>query len=62
MGIGRWIAGAAAAGTAAEYGIAGCFFHRTMVRTNAVRQRTQGRVGNRPGAGTYLKFRSVRSG
>ncbi|SET31615.1 alpha/beta hydrolase [Enterocloster lavalensis] len=45
MGIGKWIAGAAAAGTAAEYGFAGCFFHRTMVRTNAVRQRTRDMSG-----------------
>lgn len=45
MGMGKWILGAAAAGAATEYGIAGYFFHRTMVRTNASRQRTQDMAG-----------------
>ena len=48
MGIWKWIAGlgaVGAAGAAAEYGIAGYFFNRTMVRLNATRERTTEMAG-----------------
>mgnify|MGYP000125644194 CR=1 FL=1 len=41
MGIKGWMLGLAAAGAAGEYGIARYFFHRTVVRGNAKRDRTQ---------------------
>ena len=41
MGIKGWILGLAATGAAGEYGIARYFFHRTVVRGNAKRDRTQ---------------------
>lgn len=41
MGVVRWIAGAAAVGVLAEYGIASYFFHRTMIRANAKQERTR---------------------
>ena len=45
MGIGKWMLGAAACGAAAEYGIAGYFFRRTMLRSNASRERTRDMAG-----------------
>ncbi len=45
MGIKGWMLGLAAAGAAGEYGIARYFFHRTVVRGNAKRDRTQKMAG-----------------
>ena len=45
MGIKGWILGLAAAGAAGEYGIARYFFHRTVVRGNAKRDRTRKMAG-----------------
>lgn len=45
MGIGKWVLTTAAAGAAAEYGIARYFFRRTILRTNASRKRTQDMAG-----------------
>lgn len=45
MKIGHWVAAAAAAGAVGEYGIAEYFFRRTMVRSNAKRERTQKMAG-----------------
>lgn len=42
---GKWLAGLAAAGVAGEYAIASYFFHRTMIRANAKRDRTQKMAG-----------------
>lgn len=45
MKAGKWIAGAAVLGAAGEYAIASYFFHRTMIRANAKRDRTQKMAG-----------------
>lgn len=45
MSVGKWIAGAALLGAAGEYAIAKYFFHRTMIRSNAKRERTQKMAG-----------------
>lgn len=45
MGKKGWILGAAAAGMAGEYAIARYFFYRTMLRSNAKRDRTQEMAG-----------------
>lgn len=45
MGIKGWILGLAAATAAGEYGIARYFFHRTVIRGNAKRDRTQKMAG-----------------
>lgn len=45
MKIGKWLVGAVAAGAAGEYAIASYFFHRTMIRGNAKRDRTQKMAG-----------------
>ena len=59
MGIKGWILGLAAAGAAGEYGIARYFFHRTVVRGNAKRDRTRKMAGTDwdayiPGIRAYL--------
>lgn len=41
----KYIAGAAVVGAAAEYAIASYFFRRTMIRSNAKRERTQNMAG-----------------
>lgn len=45
MRIAKWIAGAAILGGASEYAIASYFFRRTMIRSNAKRERTQKMAG-----------------
>lgn len=45
MKIGKWLVGAAAVGAAGEYATASYFFHRTMIRANADRERTQKMAG-----------------
>ncbi len=45
MKAGKWIAGAAILGAAGEYAIAKYFFRRTMIRSNAKRERTQKMAG-----------------
>lgn len=45
MGIKGWIVGLAAAGAVGEYAIARYFFHRTVMRGNAKRERTQKMAG-----------------
>ncbi len=45
MRIAKWIAGAAILGGAGEYAIASYFFRRTMIRSNAKRERTQKMAG-----------------
>lgn len=45
MKVGKWLVGAVAAGAAGEYAIASYFFHRTMIRANAKRDRTQKMAG-----------------
>lgn len=45
MKTGKWLAGAIALGAAGEYAIASYFFHRTMLRANAKRDRTQKMAG-----------------
>lgn len=45
MKIGKWLVGAAAVGAAGEYATASYFFHRTMIRANADRDRTQKMAG-----------------
>lgn len=49
MGIGKWVLGLGAAGAvtgaAAEYGLARYFFNRTMLRSNATRERTTQMAG-----------------
>ena len=45
MGIKRWVLGLAAAGAAGDYGAAYYFFHRTVVRGKAKRERTQKMAG-----------------
>lgn len=45
MKIGKWLVGAAAVGAAGEIATASYFFHRTMIRANADRDRTQKMAG-----------------
>ncbi len=45
MRIAKWIAGAAVLGGVGEYAIASYFFRRTMIRSNAKRERTQKMAG-----------------
>lgn len=45
MKIGKWLVGVAAVGAAGEYATASYFFHRTMIRANADRERTQKMAG-----------------
>lgn len=45
MQIAKWIAGAAILGGVSEYAIASYFFRRTMIRSNAKRERTQKMAG-----------------
>lgn len=45
MQIAKWIAGAAILGGVGEYAIASYFFRRTMIRSNAKRERTQKMAG-----------------
>lgn len=45
MKKGTWLAGAVALSVAGEYAIASYFFHRTMLRANAKRDRTQKMAG-----------------
>lgn len=45
MKKGKMLLGAAALGAASEYAIASYFFHRTMLRSNAKRERTQKMAG-----------------
>lgn len=45
MGVWRWILGLGAAGAAVEYGIARYFFNRTVIRSNAKRERTTKMAG-----------------
>jgi len=45
MRIAKWIAGAAVLGGIGEYAVASYFFRRTMIRSNAKRERTQKMAG-----------------
>lgn len=45
MGTKGWILGLTAVAAATEYGIASYFFHRTLIRSNAKRERTQDMAG-----------------